>query len=260
MPAHRGLRRHGPPPPPGPHRRHPALPGDRLALRHPHLGLRRPRQPARRPGRAVRHGRGRGHRRRHRARHRGRRPHAHPPPPRPHAQQHGVREPRMIIERTIRPTSSTARTRSSRALEKITRQQGPDHLLRRPSHGHLDGSLSDGDFRRWVAAQTEVDLTAPARRGRQHRGEQPAPSTATPAEIATLFGPGIDHVPLRRRARPPRRRRDQPRRRAPQVGRHDVGRGHPGLRDRRDRHQPPRLGRARQGARRPSSRAPARTS
>ena len=240
--AHRRVRRHRPPPPPGPHPGDPALPRDRLALRHPHLGLRRARQPARRPDRAVRHGRGRGHRRRHRARPRGRRPHEAPPTTALR------REPRMIIERTSGPSSSTARTRCYARWRRSppTRRASSSAST---STATSSASISDGDFRRWIAAQADVDLTRPCAEV-ANTAARSAPATATPAEIRRLFVGAIDHVAAGRRARPPRRRRDQPHRRLP--GRPPRRRPRPpGLPHRRDRHQPPRVGRPGQAARRP---------
>ena len=100
----------------------------------------------------------------------------------------------MIIERNLAAYLVYAEDPVLRALEKITANQARIIFLV-DSHGHLEGSLSDGDFRRWVANQSPVDLNRPAREA-AHSEVRSAPVSTTPSEIALLFGPGIDHVPL----------------------------------------------------------------
>ena len=68
----------------------------------------------------------------------------------------------MIIERNLAAYLVYAEDPVLRALEKITANQARIIFLV-DSHGHLEGSLSDGDFRRWVATQDPVDLNRPAR-------------------------------------------------------------------------------------------------
>lgn len=63
-------------------------------------------------------------------------------------------------------------------------------------HGILQGSLSDGDFRRWIiqnpTASLDVSCATVA-----NRSVQTAPHTAAPADIAPLLGrDGVHHVPL----------------------------------------------------------------
>ncbi len=100
----------------------------------------------------------------------------------------------MIIERNLAAYLVYAEDPVLRALEKITANQARIIFLV-DSHGHLEGSLSDGDFRRWVAHQSPVDLNRPAREA-GHAEVRSAPINTTPSEIAALFGPGVDHVPL----------------------------------------------------------------
>ena len=100
----------------------------------------------------------------------------------------------MIIERNLSAYLVYAEDPVLRALEKITANQARIIFLV-DSHGHLEGSLSDGDFRRWVATQDPVDLNRPALEA-AHAQVRSAPVSTTPSEIATLFGAGIDHVPL----------------------------------------------------------------
>ncbi len=100
----------------------------------------------------------------------------------------------MIIERNLAPYLVYAEDPVLRALEKISANRARIIFLV-DSHGHLEGSLSDGDFRRWVATQDPVDLNRPVRDA-ANTDVRAAPMSTTPAEIATLFGAGIDHVPL----------------------------------------------------------------
>jgi N-acetylneuraminate synthase len=100
----------------------------------------------------------------------------------------------VIIERNLASYLVYAEDPVLRALEKITANRARIIFLV-DSHGHLEGSLSDGDFRRWVATQDPVDLNRPAREA-AHTQVRSAPINTTPSEIATLFGAGIDHVPL----------------------------------------------------------------
>ena len=136
------------------------------------------------------------------------------------------------------------------------RQQGPDRSSASTQHGHLDGvARPTATSGAGSPPRPTVDLSRPGARGRQHRASRSLPrSTPRPPRSRTLFGPGIDHVPLRRRARPPRRRRHQPPRRAAGSAATSSTADAPALLISRDRHQPQRLGRPRQAARRPVGR------
>ena len=74
----------------------------------------------------------------------------------------------VIIERNLAAYLVYAEDPVLRALEKITANQARIIFLV-DSHGHLEGSLSDGDFRRWVATQTPSTSTAPRARRRTPR-------------------------------------------------------------------------------------------
>ena len=130
----------------------------------------------------------------------------------------------MIIDRTIRPFVVYGEDPVLTALEKISANKARI-VFCVTEHGHLVGSISDGDVRRWIAAQAEVDLTRPCA-DVANTAATSAPSTATPAEIRRLFVGAIDHVPLLDEhghlVAVAVNRSD-----AFQVGRHDVGLGRP---------------------------------
>lgn len=130
----------------------------------------------------------------------------------------------MIIERTVHPFVVYGEDPVLRALEKITANRARIVFVV-TEHGHLVGSLSDGDVRRWIAAQPEVDLSRPCAEVANTHAVS-APATATPAEVRPLFTEAVDHVPLLDErghlVAVAVNRSDTFR-----VGRHDVGRGHP---------------------------------
>ena len=68
----------------------------------------------------------------------------------------------MIIDRHLAPFVVLAEDSVLRALEKITANRAGIVFVV-DEGGHLQGVLSDGDFRRWVAAQSPVDLAVPVR-------------------------------------------------------------------------------------------------
>ena len=100
----------------------------------------------------------------------------------------------MIIERTLTPFVVYGEDPILRALEKITANQARV-IFCVSEHGHLLGSISDGDFRRWVAAQRPVELDRPCREI-ANRAARSAPADAPPATIRAMFTPSIDHIPL----------------------------------------------------------------
>ncbi|MCW2852081.1 MAG: acetylneuraminic acid synthetase, partial [Nocardioides sp.] len=100
----------------------------------------------------------------------------------------------MIIERNLTAYVVFSEDPVSRALEKITANKARVIFLV-SQHGELQGALSDGDFRRWVSTQSEVDLSVPAIRA-ANTAVRSAPDTAPPAEVQALFAPGVDLVPL----------------------------------------------------------------
>lgn len=80
------------------------------------------------------------------------------------------------------------------ALQKITDNQARIVFVV-DEHGTLEGSLSDGDFRRWVARQTDVDLTVPVREV-ANASVISAPYGAGPETIEQLYRQGVERIPL----------------------------------------------------------------
>ena len=130
----------------------------------------------------------------------------------------------MILDRSIRPFVVYGEDPVLTALEKISANKARI-VFCVTEHGHLIGSITDGDVRRWIAAQSDVDLARPCAEV-ANTGVRSAPATATPVEIRRLFGGAIDHVPLldeRGHLVAVAVNRSD----AFQVGRHGVGRDHP---------------------------------
>lgn len=100
----------------------------------------------------------------------------------------------MIIERDLARFVVYEDDPVLRALEKITENKARIVFVV-GERGHLRGSLSDGDFRRWVSRQQRVDLTT-AVGTIANTSARSALLSAPPAEVRALFGPGVDHVPL----------------------------------------------------------------
>jgi sialic acid synthase SpsE/sugar phosphate isomerase/epimerase len=94
-------------------------------------------------------------------------------------------------------------------------------------HGHLQGALSDGDFRRWVVRQSPVDLSRPAG-DLANRDCVKADVDAPAADVEALFRPGIDLIPLVD-ARNHLVAVASPSANELTIGRHLVGPGHPAL-------------------------------
>lgn len=100
----------------------------------------------------------------------------------------------MIIERDLTPYVVYSGDPVLRALEKITANQARVIFLV-DSHGHLDGVLSDGDFRRWVSGAASLTVDVPAIEA-ANTSPRSLPIGSSPAEISHAFGSGIDHVAL----------------------------------------------------------------
>lgn len=100
----------------------------------------------------------------------------------------------MIIERMLSAYVVYSEDPVLRALEKITANQARV-IFCVDAHGHLDGVLTDGDFRRWVAREPSLDLQAPALAA-ANKAFVSAPADTPPAELSALFRDGVDHVPL----------------------------------------------------------------
>ena len=74
---------------------------------------------------------------------------------------HPRKAPALIIERDLTPYVVYSGDPVLRALEKITANKARVIFLV-DSHGHLDGVLSDGDFRRWVSSSTSLSVDVAA--------------------------------------------------------------------------------------------------
>ena len=130
----------------------------------------------------------------------------------------------MIIERSVAPYVVYAEDPVLRALEKITANKARI-VFCVSEHGHLVGSITDGDVRRWIAAQPQVDLGRPSSEV-ANTGAVRAPATASPAEVRPLFTHAVDHIPLldeRGHLVAVAVNRSD----AFSVGRHEVGKGNP---------------------------------
>lgn len=101
----------------------------------------------------------------------------------------------MIVDRQLAPYVVFAEDPILAALGKIqTNRQRIVFCV--DGHGVLQGSLSDGDFRRWVIANPQASLDV-ACVDVANRAVQTMPATADPADIAARFTPGgIGHLPL----------------------------------------------------------------
>jgi sialic acid synthase SpsE/sugar phosphate isomerase/epimerase len=100
----------------------------------------------------------------------------------------------VIIERDVTAYVVYSGDPVLRALQKITANKARVIFLV-DAHGHLDGVLSDGDFRRWISAAASIDTDARAIEA-ANTTPRSLPMGSTPAEISRAFGEGVDHVPL----------------------------------------------------------------
>lgn len=100
----------------------------------------------------------------------------------------------MIVERNLAPYVIFSEDPLLRALQKISDNKARI-IFCVSEHGVLEGSLSDGDFRRWIATQSQIDLDQPCLRA-ANRSPRTAPADTPPAELASAFAAHVDHVPL----------------------------------------------------------------
>ncbi len=130
----------------------------------------------------------------------------------------------MIIERNIAPYIVFAEDPIVRALGKISDNQ-ERIVFCVGQQGRLEGSLSDGDFRRWIVAHPDADLQTPA--GQVAHRDVASGRVGTPtASLRTSFRPGVTHLPLvddQQRIVAIAIDRDDELR----IGRHSIGPGHP---------------------------------
>lgn len=100
----------------------------------------------------------------------------------------------MHIERELAPYVIYGEDPIARALDKITANQSR-FVFVVSEHGHLQGVLTDGDFRRWVSTHPNaaLDVSTLTVANRNYRS---AREGTAPVEIQRLFAGGIDHIPL----------------------------------------------------------------
>ena len=100
----------------------------------------------------------------------------------------------MIIERNIAPYVVFAEDPILTALQKIS-ANGQRIIFLVNESGILRGSLSDGDFRRWLIANPTASLETSALDA-ANTNPQTAPADADPETLRAYFAKGINHVPL----------------------------------------------------------------
>lgn len=100
----------------------------------------------------------------------------------------------MIIERDFDRYVVYSEDPVARALAKITENKARV-VFCVSERGILEGAISDGDVRRWVGehGSLDVDATALSIANRTFRS---APIGTNRSDLATMFGPGVDHIPL----------------------------------------------------------------
>lgn len=100
----------------------------------------------------------------------------------------------MIIERNVAALAIRDNESILSALRKIDANRSRIIFVV-DGHGHLIGSLSDGDVRRWLLAESDASLDTPCSRAANSRCIRA--TVATPhADIAALISGVVTHVPL----------------------------------------------------------------
>ncbi|MDO5676873.1 MAG: N-acetylneuraminate synthase family protein [Propionibacteriaceae bacterium] len=100
----------------------------------------------------------------------------------------------MQVDRQIGPFVINGSESVLSALTKISANK-ERILFVTDSHGHLIGSLSDGDVRRWLIATRDADLSASAE-AVANRAVKTIAADASNAEIAASLSSKITHLPL----------------------------------------------------------------
>lgn len=100
----------------------------------------------------------------------------------------------MIIDRFVTPYVVFAEDSILSALAKIGANRARV-IFCVDEHGHLQGSLSDGDFRRWLLASEHPDLHVSVLTA-AHRTVTTAREGASASTIAALFRPGVERIPI----------------------------------------------------------------
>lgn len=100
----------------------------------------------------------------------------------------------MIIDQDFAPHAVFSEEPVSEALRRMSALGAQLIYCVSPS-GHLEGILTDGDFRRWVVAQTTIDLEQPVRRV-ANRDFVFARTTDSPESIEALFSARVSSIPI----------------------------------------------------------------
>ncbi|MDP5227719.1 MULTISPECIES: N-acetylneuraminate synthase family protein [Arthrobacter] len=100
----------------------------------------------------------------------------------------------MIIERSITPYIVHSEDSVLNALHKITANK-ERIVFCVNAHGVLEGSFSDGDFRRWIVDNPDIDLEASAVQA-SNRQVRSGRITGTPQDWKPLFSGAVTHLPL----------------------------------------------------------------
>lgn len=100
----------------------------------------------------------------------------------------------MIIERNITPYVVFSEDSVLTGLNKITANR-QRIVFCVDAHGILQGSLTDGDFRRWLVAHPDGDLSTSCLQV-ANKSPRKAGHQDDPAELAQQFGRGVEHLPL----------------------------------------------------------------
>lgn len=132
----------------------------------------------------------------------------------------------MIIDHNFAPHTTFA----DAALSEVLRQMsslGSRVVYCVSPNGHLEGVLTDGDFRRWVVAQPKIDLDVSVRRV-ANREPVFARDDDSPETINGLFSHRVGSVPIVDST-------DRlvaiawPESQSVRIGAHEIGEGHPAL-------------------------------
>jgi sialic acid synthase SpsE/sugar phosphate isomerase/epimerase len=100
----------------------------------------------------------------------------------------------MIVERNIKPYVVFSEDPILTGLQKISANQ-ERIVFCVDEHGVLQGSLSDGDFRRWIVENSAADLTTPCL-SVANRNVRTARHTTNPAELSAYLTREVSHLPL----------------------------------------------------------------
>lgn len=100
----------------------------------------------------------------------------------------------MIIERNLTPYLVFTEDSVLVALRKMT-ENTERVVFCVDTHGHLHGSISDGDFRRWIVANPNADLDVSAAVV-ANRQVVSLPLGARAEDIEAALPPGASHLPL----------------------------------------------------------------